>query len=138
MQEPPDASASVRPDPGVGDDATVISSRQDLERPEDASNAGGSTGPRLAGGRGGTAEIGALLEGTMLGPYRLDRFIGGGGMGAVFQALDTTLHRTVAIKVLAPQQSDDEENLRRFRIDQRAQQVPGAEADEQHDSSHDG
>jgi predicted Ser/Thr protein kinase len=53
----------------------------------------------------------------MLGPYRLDRFIGGGGMGAVFQALDTSLHRTVAIKVLARHQSDDEENLRRFRIE---------------------
>ena len=51
----------------------------------------------------------------MLGPYRLDSFIGGGGMGAVFRALDTTLDRTVAVKVLARQQSDDEELLKRFR-----------------------
>ena len=51
----------------------------------------------------------------MLGPYRLDAFIGGGGMGAVFRALDTTLDRTVAVKVLARQESDDEETLRRFR-----------------------
>lgn len=51
----------------------------------------------------------------MLGPYRLDAFIGGGGMGAVFRALDTTLDRTVAVKVLARRQSDDEETLRRFR-----------------------
>jgi serine/threonine-protein kinase len=51
----------------------------------------------------------------MLGPYRLDRFIGGGGMGAVFRALDTTLDRIVAVKVLAGRQADDEEMLKRFR-----------------------
>lgn len=93
-----------------GDDATVISV------PDAAAvGTGGSTAPRIADGRGSTADIGRVLEGTMLGPYRLDRFIGGGGMGAVFQALDTTLHRTVAIKVLAHHHSDNEENLRRFR-----------------------
>lgn len=110
MEQPQEESSAARPGPAAGDDATVISSR-----PEESSGAGGSTVPRLAAGRAGTAEIGRVLEGSMLGPYRLDRFIGGGGMGAVFQALDTTLHRTVAIKVLARQQSDDEENLRRFR-----------------------
>ena len=62
-----------------------------------------------------SADIGRRLEGTMLGPYRLDAFVGGGGMGAVFRALDTTLGRTVAVKVLAGRQADDEEMLRRFR-----------------------
>ncbi len=95
-----------------GDDATVISA------PESGSvGTGGSTTPRPLEARSSTNDIGRILEGTMLGPYRLDRFIGGGGMGAVFQALDTSLHRTVAIKVLARHQSDDEENLRRFRIE---------------------
>jgi serine/threonine protein kinase len=61
------------------------------------------------------AELGALLEGRRLGIYRLDQFIGGGGMGAVFRALDTTLERDVAVKVLARHQSADEEMLRRFR-----------------------
>ncbi len=95
---------------GRGDDATVISA-PDAE----AVVTGGSTVSRASESRGTTADIGRVLEGTMLGPYRLDRFIGGGGMGAVFQALDTTLHRTVAIKVLARHQSEDEENLKRFR-----------------------
>ena len=36
-------------------------------------------------------------------------------MGAVFRALDTTLDRVVAVKVLAGRQADDEEMLRRFR-----------------------
>ena len=60
-------------------------------------------------------ELGKLLEGRQLGDYRLDKFVGGGGMGAVFKALDTTLDRIVAVKVLAGHQSADEEMLKRFR-----------------------
>ena len=36
----------------------------------------------------------------LLGRYRLDRMVGHGAMGAVFEAFDTTLARTVAIKTL--------------------------------------
>jgi serine/threonine protein kinase len=82
--------------------------------PPAASWSGSDTGPR-APGPVTTAEIGRSLEGEMLGPYRLERFVGGGGMGAVFRALDTTLDRIVAVKVLAGRQGDDEEMLKRFR-----------------------
>lgn len=61
------------------------------------------------------AEIGRLLEGERLGHYELHEFVGGGGMGAVFRALDTSLNRTVAVKVLSQEQSGDEETLLRFR-----------------------
>jgi serine/threonine protein kinase len=92
------------------DDATVISRGE----PPAASWSGSDTGPR-APGPVTTAEIGRSLEGEMLGPYQLERFVGGGGMGAVFRALDTTLDRIVAVKVLAGRQADDEEMLKRFR-----------------------
>src|SRR5580704_15366527 len=60
-------------------------------------------------------EVGKMLEGERLGQFVLQKFVGGGGMGAVFRALDTTLNREVAVKVLSRFQSDEEETLRRFR-----------------------
>jgi len=59
-------------------------------------------------------EIAAELEGEVLGYFQLGAFIGGGGMGAVFRAVDTMLDRTVAVKVLSRGKTD-EEVLRRFK-----------------------
>src|SRR6478735_5388577 len=41
----------------------------------------------------------ALTAGSRLGPYEIVKPIGAGGMGEVYQARDTRLNRTVAIKV---------------------------------------
>ncbi|WP_296149855.1 serine/threonine-protein kinase, partial [Pseudonocardia sp. SCN 73-27] len=51
--------------------------------------------------------------------YRLDRRIAVGGMGEVWEASDTRLDRAVAVKVLRPELSGDEEFLHRFRIEAR-------------------
>ena len=48
----------------------------------------------------------ALSPGTTIGPYEIQAPLGEGGMGAVYQAHDPTLQRTVAIKVLAKQDED--------------------------------
>ncbi len=40
------------------------------------------------------------LAGRQLGPYRVKRGIGGGGMGVVYEAVDTRLDRKVALKLL--------------------------------------
>jgi len=50
-----------------------------------------------------------------LGPYQIVSQIGAGGMGEVYQATDTRLRRTVAIKVLPELFAGDTERLARFQ-----------------------
>jgi eukaryotic-like serine/threonine-protein kinase len=47
-----------------------------------------------------------LNAGTQLGPYRIERLLGKGGMGEVFRAADTRLGRPVAIKISAQEFSE--------------------------------
>ena len=61
-----------------------------------------------------------LAAGSELGPYRLEEMLGAGGMGDVYRAFDTRLHRTVAIKVLRPDKFLDPERRRRFLQEARA------------------
>ncbi len=56
----------------------------------------------------------ALTSGTKLGPYEIIAQLGAGGMGEVYQARDTRLERTVAIKILPAQLSDDPTRRQRF------------------------
>jgi serine/threonine protein kinase len=60
-----------------------------------------------------------LLPGTRLGTYELIDYVGGGGMGRVFRALDTSLGRVVALKILSKQQAADLETFLRFRNEAR-------------------
>jgi serine/threonine protein kinase len=48
----------------------------------------------------------ALQPGQLLGPYRIESFLAAGGMGEVYRATDTRLHRGVAIKVSAARFSE--------------------------------
>ena len=49
----------------------------------------------------------SLTPGARLGPYEVVSPIGAGGMGEVYLAEDTRLHRRVALKVLPPASADD-------------------------------
>src|SRR5262245_50716200 len=55
-----------------------------------------------------------LAIGADLGSYQIVAPLGAGGMGEVYRALDTRLHRTVAIKVLPREKLRDQESRRRF------------------------
>jgi Tol biopolymer transport system component len=57
----------------------------------------------------------ALAPGTRLGHYEIVSAIGAGGMGEVYRAIDTTLKRTVAIKVLPDALAADAERLARLQ-----------------------
>ncbi len=56
----------------------------------------------------------ALSTGTHVGPYEIADRIGAGGMGVVYRAMDTTLDREVAIKVLPEAMASDAERVARF------------------------
>lgn len=62
----------------------------------------------------------ALSAGRRLGPYEILAPLGAGGMGQVYSAADTRLHRTVAIKVLPHEKVADAERKRRFLQEARA------------------
>ncbi len=63
----------------------------------------------------------STLVGTSLnGRYRLEARIGAGGMSTVYRALDVTLERQVAVKLMNREVASDSDQLERFRREARA------------------
>ena len=61
-----------------------------------------------------------LAAGSRLGPYEIVTPLGAGGMGEVYRARDTRLHRDVALKVLPDAFAADPDRVRRFQQEARA------------------
>jgi eukaryotic-like serine/threonine-protein kinase len=55
------------------------------------------------------------LDGQTVGPYKILRRLGAGGMGEIYLARDARLARPVALKLLSAHFTADEEHVRRFR-----------------------
>ena len=56
----------------------------------------------------------ALAPGTTFAGYRVESRVGRGGMGVVYRAWDLSLERPVALKLIAPEQAEDERFRARF------------------------
>ncbi|MBA2303761.1 MAG: serine/threonine protein kinase, partial [Acidobacteria bacterium] len=60
-----------------------------------------------------------LAAGTRLGPYEIDSVLGQGGMGTVYSARDTRLHRSVALKLVLDEFIADHNRTTRFEQEAR-------------------
>ena len=63
--------------------------------------------------------LGASVD-REIGPYRIVKQLGAGGMAEVYLAEDTRLNRRVALKLLPPYFASDDARLRRFQSEARA------------------
>ena len=64
--------------------------------------------------------LAGIRAGSLLAGYRLEAHVGKGGMAVVFRARDERLDRLVALKILAPELTEDQAFRRRFIAESRA------------------
>ena len=62
----------------------------------------------------------AAEPGTELGRYEIRSTVGAGGMGEVYLAEDTRLHRKVALKILPTELAANKDRMRRFEQEAQA------------------
>jgi hypothetical protein len=60
-----------------------------------------------------------LEPGSVFAGYRIETLLARGGMGVVYKAKDVELERTVALKIIAPEHTQDETAVARFKSEAR-------------------
>jgi tRNA A-37 threonylcarbamoyl transferase component Bud32 len=90
----PSCKAELRPAGGSGE-VSVQEATQEVPMPAEAAAAAAPTEVAPP-----PVTVASPTPGRLLGKYTIVREVGRGGMGVVYEALDTTLHRKVALKML--------------------------------------
>jgi serine/threonine-protein kinase len=62
-----------------------------------------------------SGEVAELVGRAIDDRYRLEEYLGGGGMAEVYRAQHTLMQKTVAVKLLRPEVAEDESIIERFR-----------------------
>ena len=60
-----------------------------------------------------------LEPGSTFAGYRIDGILDRGGMGVVYKATDVDLDRTVALKIIAPEHTQNADAVTRFKAEAR-------------------
>ncbi len=111
LSPPPIPSLPPNPSASAGADAAV-----DAPSGDPGQGAPGSDPSKSWSAAEQSTAKGVLALGYVLaGRYQILKVLGEGGMGAVYQARDREVDRTVAIKVIRPELSGHPEILRRFK-----------------------
>jgi serine/threonine-protein kinase len=87
--------------PATVEQPTIVTNEPPIPAP-----ANSDSGSRILDGR--------VALGDRLGHFELVEYVGGGGMGRVFRAIDTRLGRHVALKILPPELAAGADALQRF------------------------
>lgn len=108
---PPFGMENAEENERLEDERTVVSRTVPVEAEprNEAARKFDAEDDALDGGDGG-----ALKPGAMFGHFVVTKYIGGGGMGRVYEGRDTALDRKVAIKVLPRQRAQDVGTVARF------------------------
>ena len=66
-----------------------------------------------------TERLASLEQGSLFAGYRIEGLLDRGGMGVVYKATDMDLERTVALKIIAPEHTQNADAVTRFKAEAR-------------------